>query len=46
VNLGNTSVTVTKNGEPVDVGSGAEPVGFAFTPRSTTPIPLGERPCI
>ena len=46
VNLGNTSVTVTKNGEPVDVGSGAEPVGFAFTPRSTRPIPLGERPCL
>jgi cytoskeleton protein RodZ len=46
VNLGNTSVTVRKNGEPVDVGSGAEPVGFAFTPRATRPIPLGERPCL
>jgi cytoskeleton protein RodZ len=46
VNLGNTSVTVTKNGERVNVGSGAEPVGFAFTPRSTRAIPLGERPCL
>jgi cytoskeleton protein RodZ len=46
VNLGNTSVTVTKNGEPVDVGDGPDPVGFAFTPRSTTPLPLGERPCL
>ena len=46
VNLGNTSVSVTMNGEPVDVGSGAEPVGFAFTPRSTRPLPPGERPCI
>ena len=46
VNLGNTSVAVTKNGKPVDVGSGPNPVGFEFTPGSTTPVPLGERPCI
>jgi cytoskeleton protein RodZ len=46
VNLGNTSVAVTMNGEPVDVGSGAEPVGFAFTPRSTRPLQPSERPCI
>jgi transcriptional regulator with XRE-family HTH domain len=45
VNLGNTSVAVTKNGEPVEVGSGPNPVGFEFTPGSTTPVPLGERPC-
>jgi cytoskeleton protein RodZ len=45
VNLGNTSVAVTMNGEPVDVGSGPDPVGFEFTPGSTTPVPLGERPC-
>jgi cytoskeleton protein RodZ len=45
VNLGNTSVAVTMNGKPVDVGSGPDPVGFEFTPRSTTPLPLGERPC-
>jgi hypothetical protein len=46
VNLGNTSVAVTMNGEPVDVGSGAEPVGFAFTPGATRPLPPGQRPCI
>jgi len=46
VNLGNTSVAVTKNGEPVNVGDGPNPVGFAFTPTTTTPLPLGERPCL
>jgi cytoskeleton protein RodZ len=46
VNLGNTSVAVTMNGKPVEVGSGPDPVGFEFTPRSTTPLPPGERPCI
>jgi cytoskeleton protein RodZ len=46
VNLGNTSVAVTANGEQVDVGDGPDPVGFAFTPRSTSPLPLGERPCL
>ena len=44
-NLGNTSVAVTMNGEPVEVGDGPDPVGFEFTPRSATPLPLGERPC-
>jgi cytoskeleton protein RodZ len=46
VNLGNTSVTVTKNGERVNVGDGPNPVGFAFTPTTTTPLPLGQRPCL
>ena len=45
VNFGNTSVEVTKNGRRVDVGSGPEPVGFVFTPRSNRPLPFGERPC-
>jgi cytoskeletal protein RodZ len=45
VNLGNTSVAMTANGERVEVGSGPNPVGFEFTPGSTTPVPLGERPC-
>jgi cytoskeleton protein RodZ len=45
VNFGNTSVEVRKNGKRVDIGSGPDPVGFAFTPKSMTPIPLGERPC-
>jgi cytoskeleton protein RodZ len=44
-NLGNTSVAVTANGEPVDVGTGPDPVGFVFTPGSSTPLPSGERPC-
>jgi cytoskeleton protein RodZ len=45
-NLGNTSVAVTRNGERVEVGEGPNPVGFEFTPTSTTPLPLGERPCL
>jgi hypothetical protein len=45
VNLGKTDVQVTKNGKPVQIEPGPEAVGFAFTPRSTQPIPLGERPC-
>jgi Helix-turn-helix domain len=45
VNLGKTDVQVTKNGKPVEIAPGPEAVGFAFTPGSTKPIPLGERPC-
>ena len=45
VNLGNTSVEVTANKKRVDVGSGADPVGFEFTPRRTTLLPSGQRPC-
>ena len=45
VNLGKTDVQVTKNGKAVPIEPGPEPVGFVFTPRSTKPIPLGERPC-
>jgi cytoskeleton protein RodZ len=45
LNLGKTDVQVTKNGEPVEIEPGPEPVGFAFTPSDTTPLPLGERPC-
>jgi cytoskeleton protein RodZ len=45
-NLGNTSVAVTMNGDPVEVGDGPNPVGFEFTPRSATPLPTGERPCV
>jgi hypothetical protein len=45
VNLGKTDVEVTKNGKAVQIEPGPEAVGFAFTPRSTKPIPLGERPC-
>jgi cytoskeletal protein RodZ len=45
VNLGKTDVRLTVNGEPVQVDPGPEPVGFAFTPRATRPLPSGERPC-
>ena len=45
VNLGKTDVQVTKNGKPVQIEPGPEAVGFAFTPSSTKPIPLGDRPC-
>jgi Helix-turn-helix domain len=45
VNLGKTDVQVTKNGKPVPIEPGPEPVGFAFTPGSTRSLPLGERPC-
>jgi cytoskeleton protein RodZ len=45
LNLGKTDVELTKNGEPVDVEPGPDPVGFVFTPGGTRPLPLGERPC-
>jgi hypothetical protein len=45
VNLGNTSVEVTRNGRPFAIEPTGEPVGFAFTPTSSRPLPLGERPC-
>jgi cytoskeletal protein RodZ len=45
VNLGKTDVQVIKNGKPVRIQPSPEAVGFVFTPRSTKPIPLGERPC-
>jgi cytoskeletal protein RodZ len=45
VNFGNTSVQVTKNGKPFPIEPSAAPVGFAFTPRGSRPLALGERPC-
>jgi cytoskeleton protein RodZ len=45
LNLGKTDVQLTKNGKPVEVEPGPDPVGFAFTPRSNRSLPLGERPC-
>jgi cytoskeleton protein RodZ len=45
VNLGNTSVEITKNGRRFQVPPGTEPVGYVFTPRSSRPLPVGERPC-
>jgi cytoskeleton protein RodZ len=45
VNLGKTDVDLRKNGRPVPVQPGPEPVGFEFKPRSTKSLPFGERPC-
>jgi cytoskeletal protein RodZ len=45
LNLGKTDVQLTKNGKPVQLEPGPDPVGFVFGPRYTKPLPLGERPC-
>jgi cytoskeleton protein RodZ len=45
VNLGKTDVQLTKNGKPVSVPPGPDPVGFTFTPTTTKPLALGDRPC-
>jgi hypothetical protein len=45
VNLGKTDVQLRVNGKTVPIEPGPQPVGFAFTPRSTKSLPLGERPC-
>jgi hypothetical protein len=45
VNLGKRDVELWKNGKRVQVAPGPDPVGFAFTPKRTHELPLGERPC-
>jgi cytoskeleton protein RodZ len=45
VNLGKTDLQLTVNGKTVPIEPSPEPVGFAFTPRSTKSLPLGQRPC-
>ncbi|HYP47604.1 MAG TPA: helix-turn-helix transcriptional regulator [Thermoleophilaceae bacterium] len=45
VNLGNTSVALRVNGKRVRVEPGTSPVGFDFSPRRTTSLPSGQRPC-
>jgi cytoskeleton protein RodZ len=45
LNLGKTDVQVTKNGKAVAIQPGPEPVGFTFTPTTTKPLALGDRPC-
>jgi cytoskeleton protein RodZ len=45
VNLGKTDLQLKVNGKTVAIDPGPEPVGFAFTPRSTKSLPLGDRPC-
>jgi cytoskeleton protein RodZ len=45
LNLGKRDVELWKNGKRVPVTPGADPVGYAFTPRHTRELPIGERPC-
>jgi cytoskeleton protein RodZ len=45
LNLGRRDVSITMNGEPVEVIPGGDPVGFAFTPRGSRELPEDERPC-
>jgi cytoskeleton protein RodZ len=45
VNLGKTDVEIRKNGRPVPVATGPDPVGFEFTVRGRRSLPSGERPC-
>jgi cytoskeleton protein RodZ len=43
--LGRRGVSITMNGEPVEVPPGADPIAFAFTPRGSREIPSGTAPC-
>jgi cytoskeleton protein RodZ len=45
VNLGKTDVQIRKNGRPVPIATGPDPVGFEFTVRGRRDLPIGERPC-
>jgi cytoskeleton protein RodZ len=45
VNLGKRDVQLRMNGKRVEVTPGPDPVGFAFTPRRSRELPIGERPC-
>lgn len=45
VNLGKRDVQIRMNGKPVKVTPGPDPVGFAFTPRGSRELPVGQRPC-
>jgi hypothetical protein len=44
-NIGKSVVDVRVNGRRLRIEPGPDPVGFEFTPGSTRPLPLGERPC-
>ncbi len=45
MNIGKTAIGVSVNGRRVPIEPSPEPVGFVFTPGSTEPLPIGERPC-
>jgi cytoskeletal protein RodZ len=43
--LGKRDAQLRKNGKAVQVTPGGDPVAFAFTPRRSRELPVGERPC-
>jgi hypothetical protein len=43
--LGKRDVQLWMNGKRVQVTPGGDPVSFAFTPKRTRELPVGERPC-
>jgi cytoskeleton protein RodZ len=43
--LGKREVELRMNGKNVEVTPGADPIGFAFTPRRSRELPIGDRPC-
>jgi len=45
VNLGKRDVQLRMNGKAVQVTPGPDPIGFAFTPRGSRELPIGQRPC-
>jgi cytoskeleton protein RodZ len=45
LNLGKTAIGVSVNGRRVPIEPGPDPVGFDITPRTTRPLPIGQRPC-
>jgi len=45
VNLGRRDVRLRANGNDVEITPGSDPVGFAFTPRGSRELPVGQRPC-
>jgi hypothetical protein len=46
INLGKRDVQLVMNGKQVRVTPGPDAAGFAFTPRHTRELDLGERPCL
>jgi cytoskeleton protein RodZ len=46
INLGKRDVQLVMNGKRVEVTPGPDAAGFAFTPRHTRELQIGERPCL
>jgi cytoskeleton protein RodZ len=45
LNLGRRAARLTANGKQVPLEPSAEPAGLEFTPRGSSELPSGERPC-